>query len=58
MVAPGTNFVNGGVLIGFIPNLGSGSGGVPVGTNLIQSLTLSIHKRFQKSHPRWCSLIQ
>jgi hypothetical protein len=57
MVAPSTNVVKGGVLIGSIANLGSGSGGIFIGTNLNQSSTLPIDKIFEKNHPIWCLLV-
>jgi hypothetical protein len=37
IVAPNTNFVKGGVLIGFVANLGYGLGGVSMGRNLNKS---------------------
>jgi len=40
VVAPNTNFVRGGVLIGSTLNLGHGLGGVLVGRNLNWSLGL------------------
>jgi hypothetical protein len=42
IVAPITNFVKGGVLIGSSKNLGHGLGGVSTGTNLNRSLELPI----------------
>jgi hypothetical protein len=40
VVAPNTNFVKGGILIGFATNLGCGSGGVLKGRNLNRSSRL------------------
>jgi hypothetical protein len=45
MVAPNTNIVRSGVLIGFAANLGSGSSGVLAGRNLSWSSTLSTTTR-------------
>jgi hypothetical protein len=42
VVAPITNVVRGGILIGFATNLGSGSGGVLARKNLNQSPRLPI----------------
>ncbi len=42
VVAPNTNVVKDGVLIGFVANLGSGLGGILVGRNLSQSSILPI----------------
>jgi hypothetical protein len=42
VVAPNTNSIKGGILIGFVMNLGCGSGGVLVGRNLSKSSRLLI----------------
>jgi hypothetical protein len=42
IVAPNTNFVRGGVLIGFTANLGCGLGGVSMGRNLNRSSGIPI----------------
>jgi len=40
MVAPNTNIIKSGILIGSVTNLGNGSGGVSIGRNLSRSSTL------------------
>ncbi len=57
VVAPNINFVGGGILIGFITNLGHGSGMVLMGRNLNKSSRLPTSTNGIVGTPKWCLLI-